>query len=322
MTRPALPLPLHLEERLLLEDMLRSRKTSERLRIRCQIILMGADGLANTLIAERLKITRSTVLEWRRRFEEGRIPALAEERGEASPGALRVKRERQVRHLLEAEPPDKAQGWTVRALAKAAGCSPASIHRILDAANLRATPPRTGPRLDPSFLAGTVDVAGFFLHSPYHAVALEVDPALDHPLDPSGRLTLHPGDPAWFLHLHLRSLEGLRQLESRNTYYSSTFWDFLSELRPRNPGNLMWCLTDTPLRRDCLHHLETEKGYLKITCMEPGRGWLEAMKETIIPVLQLHAGEGRCPSLRDSVSALESFIRTEARDPLQWRSSA
>ena len=322
MTRPALPLPLSLEERLLLEDMLRSHRTSERLRVRCQIILMGADGLANTLIAERLRVTRSTVLEWRRRFEEGRVPALAEKGGETSLTKIRQDRERQIRALLETLPLDGSSAWTVRALAKAADCSPATVQRMLEAADLRAPHRRPQPQLNLNLLAGTVDVAGFFLQSPYHTVALEVDPALAATAMPGSLPAVQPGDPAWFLHLHLRSLEGLRQLEPRSTYYSSTFWNFLSGLRPKTAGTLVWCLTDTPLHPEYLRHLEAEKNFLRITCMEPGLGWLDAMKQAIIPALQAHAREGLCPSLQESVKALESFIRNGTQDPLQWCASA
>jgi len=114
MTRPALPLPLGFEDRLLLEDRLRSRKTSERLRLRCQIVLLGAEGLANALIASRLKVTRSTVLEWRRRFAEGGIRILTEGENEKSQSNVRMDRVKQIRDLLETPPPGGATAWTVR----------------------------------------------------------------------------------------------------------------------------------------------------------------------------------------------------------------
>jgi len=322
MTRPALPLPLGLEERLLLEDRLRSRKTSERLRLRCQIVLLGAEGLANSLIASRLKVTRSTVLEWRRRFVEGGIRTLAEEGCERNQTESRMDRERQVRDLLETPPPEGASAWTVRALAKAANCSPASIQRMLEAADLRVNPRRSNSRIDLGWVAGTVDVAGFYLHSPYHTVALEVDPGKVSAPTAALLPAPKPGETAWLLHLHLRSLEGLRQMEPRSTHYSSTFWRFLSELQPKTPGNLVWCLTDTPLHPEHLRQLEFEKEFLRITCLEPGLGWLETMKRTIIPSLQNHVHQGRCPSIQASIQALETFIRNGAQDPLQWRSTA
>jgi len=322
MTRPALPLPLGLEDRLLLEDRLRSRKTSERLRLRCQIVLLGAEGLANALIASRLRVTRSTVLEWRRRFTEGGIQILAEGTCEKSHTSARMDREKQIRDLLKTPPPEGAAAWTVRALAKAAACSPATVQRMLEAAELRVTPRRSDLHIDLGWAAGTEDVVGFYLHSPYHTVALEVDPR-KIATPPSLPLPApKPGESAWLLHLHLRSLEGLRQMEARSTHYSSTFWRFLSALQPKSPSNLVWCLTDTPLYPEHLRQLEFEKEFLRITCMEPGMGWLETMKRTIIPLLQRQVHQGRCPSIQASIQALESFIRNGSQDPLQWRSSA
>lgn len=322
MTRPALPLPLGFEDRLLLQDRLRSRKTSERLRLRCQIVLLGAEGIANALIASRLKVTRSTVLEWRRRFAEGGIQALMEEGGEKCQARSRMDRENLIRDLLDTPPPEGATAWTVRALAKAAACSPATVQRMLESAEIRTAPRKSDVRIDLGWVAGTEDVAGFYLHSPFHTVALEVDPRR---IATPAFLPLpapKPGESAWLLHLHLRSLEGLRQMEEWSTHYSSTFWRFLSELHPKLPGNLVWCLTDTPLHPEHLRQLESEKAFLRITCMEPGKGWLKAMKESIIPSLQRQVNQGGCPSIQASVQALETFIRNGSQDPLQWRASA
>jgi hypothetical protein len=283
---------------------------------------MGADGLANSLIASKLKMTRSTVLEWRRRFAVGRIQALTDDHAETIFTEAKTDRTRQIRSLLEGRPPDGASSWTVRALAKAANCSPATIQRTLEASDLQVNPRRSICRIDPGWVGRTVDVVGLYLHSPYHTVALEVDldrePAASSTFFPAPK----PGEPAWLLHLHLRSLEGLRQMEGRSTHYSSTFWQFLSGLQPKNPGNIVWCLTDTPLQPEHLKQLECEKGNLRVTCMEPGHGWLETMKVTILPALQSHVRHGSCPSIEDSVQALESFIRNGSQDPLQWRSSA
>jgi hypothetical protein len=283
---------------------------------------MGAEGLANALIASRLKVTRSTVLEWRRRFAEGGIRILTEGGCGKPHTEARVDRENQIRALLETAPPEGAAAWTVRALAKAAACSPATVQRTLDAAELRVNPRRSDCRIDLGWVAGAEDVAGFYLHSPYHTVALEVDPGKIAPSPSSPLPAPKPGEPAWLLHLHLRSLEGLRQMEARSTHYSSNFWRFLSDLRPKTPGNLVWCLTDTPLHPEHRRHLEGEREFLRITCVEPGRGWLETMKRTIIPSLQKQVHQGRCPSIQASIQALESFIRNGVQDPLQWRSSA
>ena len=44
------------------------------------IILRAADGIANHVIARNLATSLPTVLLWRKRFQEGGIPALFEDR--------------------------------------------------------------------------------------------------------------------------------------------------------------------------------------------------------------------------------------------------
>lgn len=310
---------MSLEDRLFLEDLLRSRRTGERLRTRCHIILMALEGIPNATIATRLGVTRSMVLDWRKRFERQGLQGLLEEGPEGRLDAdLRVQ---ELRMLLDTPPPEGAAAWTVRALAREIQVSPATVQRLMEGAGLRMSPRRLG-RLDLSQIHGVVDVIGFYLHSPYHTVALEVDPSLCEPA-PSGLWSaLRPGEAAWRLHLHLRSIEGLRQLDGRSTHYSSTFWRFLSEIQPLDPARQVWCITDTPLPKDCLEHLAFERKDLRVTALGAGTEWLEAMKIAILPALQAHLHQGRCPSLEASIHALESFLREDAQDPLQWLAGA
>jgi len=67
-----------------LEAWLASRQTPAPVALRCRIVLLAAQGMANAHIAERLGITRPTVLLWRKRFMEGGPQALL---GETLAGA-------------------------------------------------------------------------------------------------------------------------------------------------------------------------------------------------------------------------------------------
>ncbi|MGW1102435.1 helix-turn-helix domain-containing protein [Streptomyces sp. NPDC002540] len=61
-------------------------KTEYRLRLRAQIVLHVARGLANARIAERVGVHVDTVRSWRRRFAEKRLSGPADhKRTEASP---------------------------------------------------------------------------------------------------------------------------------------------------------------------------------------------------------------------------------------------
>jgi transposase len=58
------------DEREQLERWTRRRTSAQALALRARIVLLAADGLKNTEIAERLGITRPPVTKWRRRFVE------------------------------------------------------------------------------------------------------------------------------------------------------------------------------------------------------------------------------------------------------------
>ncbi len=321
MSLRAVPLSLAVEDRLKLEDLLRSQRTPERLRLQCQILLMGAEGRPNSAIASHLKLTRSTVMKWRRRYREGRFHPLSEGRGRSSALSVEAARLDRLKGLMELPPPLGLPAWTIRALAEASALSPATVQRTLASHGLSPNPRRSAQTLDLRKLSGVVDLLGIYLHAPYHAVVLELDPWAERRAPESLGAAPNPGEPAWMFHLHLRSLEGLRQLDGFTTHYTSNFWRFLSELQPRTPGHQLWCLTDAPVISNYLRQLERERPDLHFTCFGPGQEWLSALKTWIIPILHRRQTLGECPSLEASAQALESFIRGNAPDPFLWKSA-
>jgi DNA-binding CsgD family transcriptional regulator len=74
------PLAVTPEARQELERIVRSGKTEQRISLRARIILGAADGKSNNLLATELKTSRPTVLDWRRRFAEGGVKALDDNR--------------------------------------------------------------------------------------------------------------------------------------------------------------------------------------------------------------------------------------------------
>ena len=74
------------EERDELDQRVRRRKTSHGAARRARIVLLAADGLSNTAIAEKLGVSRRTVGLWRSRFAERRLEGLDDE---PRPGAPR-----------------------------------------------------------------------------------------------------------------------------------------------------------------------------------------------------------------------------------------
>lgn len=309
------PTPLHLnvEDRLKLEDILRSGRTSERVRAQCQILLLGDEGHPNAAIASQLNLTRSTVLKWRRRFRQGRFDALEAPRGPIHRQASRAER---LRSLLAQRPP---QGWTVRALADAAGFSVATVQRTLSAHGLTPNPRRPSGGVENRSLADVVGLRGLHMHAPFHVVVLEVEPGSGEGGCPPSTSPAEPGDPAWLLHLLLRSLEGLRQLEGGTPPSSFALFQFLTDLKAAPTGRHLWCLTDAPLPAAGLERLADVRPDIRIDVVEAGAAWQRAMRTQIIPALHARRVQGGCAPLDLSVAALERFIGEGAPDPFQWQ---
>src|SRR5215210_7124637 len=71
MAHPAAePMALLLEERQQLEAIVAAPSNPHRMVREARGLLMAADGVANAVIAERLAVSRSTVLGWRKQFVE------------------------------------------------------------------------------------------------------------------------------------------------------------------------------------------------------------------------------------------------------------
>ena len=67
------------EEREQLERWTRRRSSAQALALRARIVLLAAEGLKNTEIAEQLEISRATAATWRARFAEHRLDGLLDE---------------------------------------------------------------------------------------------------------------------------------------------------------------------------------------------------------------------------------------------------
>ncbi|MDN5744424.1 MAG: helix-turn-helix domain-containing protein [Nocardioidaceae bacterium] len=68
--RPAPALVLRVGDLDKLESWVRSRSVGAGLAKRARMILLAAEGVANAEIAERVGASRTTVIEWRDRYEE------------------------------------------------------------------------------------------------------------------------------------------------------------------------------------------------------------------------------------------------------------
>jgi transposase len=174
--RPRAAVELSDEERRVLQQQARRRKSSHQLAYRSRIVLLAAEGVPDTEIAQRVGRSRDTVGIWRRRFVQKRLEGLHDE---PRPGAPRTVSDEQVDEVVRLtleETPAKATHWSVRLMAERVGLPPTTIHRIWQAFSLQPHRSETF-RLsnDPHFVDKVVDIVGLYVSPPAHAVVLCVD---------------------------------------------------------------------------------------------------------------------------------------------------
>ncbi|MFN8073880.1 MAG: IS630 family transposase [Kineosporiaceae bacterium] len=142
---------------------------------RARIVLMAADGVANTQIAAALGVSVPTVLTWRGRYQKSGLAGLGDL---ARPG-----RPRTVDHsaIVAATlvPPPKRLGvthWSSRLLAARLKISPATVARAWRSYGVqpwRAESFRFST--DPQLVAKVSDIVGLYLAPPENAIVLCVD---------------------------------------------------------------------------------------------------------------------------------------------------
>lgn len=106
------------QEREELKQYLRKGKSSARSLTRARILLLADEGRDDEMIAEALKVSKSTVSRIRTRYcESGLDFALHEKARSGAPPKIDGRIEAQLTLLACSEPPDGRSRWTVRLLA-------------------------------------------------------------------------------------------------------------------------------------------------------------------------------------------------------------
>ena len=106
------------QEREELKQYLRKDKSSARSLTRARILLLADEGRDDEMIAEALKVSKSTVSRIRTRYCEGDLDfALHEKARSGAPPKIDGRIEAQLTLLACSEPPDGRSRWTVRLLA-------------------------------------------------------------------------------------------------------------------------------------------------------------------------------------------------------------
>ena len=173
--RPAPALGLREGDRDELVRLTRASSGRAGLAQRARIVLLSADGLTNTAIAEQVGVSRPTVIGWRERYERAGLAGLEDE---ARSGRPRTVDHRQIVAATLTPPPKKyaVTHWSSRLLAAHLGIGDATVARAWR--EYRVQPWRAESfrfSTDPALVAKVTDVVGLYLAPPANAVVLCVD---------------------------------------------------------------------------------------------------------------------------------------------------
>jgi len=170
-----------------LEVLARSSTAAHREVQRAKVLLMAAEGVANSTIAASVGVTAVTVRSWRDRFASEGLAKLGVVReGRGRKPVLSAEKVEEIVRLTQHEKPSGATHWSCRSMAKRVGVSPATVQRIWSGRGLKPHLVKTFKLSnDPAFEEKLIDVVGLYLNPPENAVVLCMDEktsiqALDH----------------------------------------------------------------------------------------------------------------------------------------------
>ena len=169
------------EEKMQLEQNLKSRRTPVRLLERSKIVLFAAELIPNYKIAKLLNIDVNKVGRWRNRFADHRhqgiekdLPRGANHGGKNS--AEQAKLRSKIIKMTTQEKPEDATQWSTRSLAKVLGINHSFVNRVWREVGLK---PHLTEQFkvsnDPAFEEKLHDVVGLYLSPPENAIVFCVD---------------------------------------------------------------------------------------------------------------------------------------------------
>jgi len=163
-------------DRELLESLVRASSTPAGLSRRARAVLLMAEGLSGTAIAERTGYTPVQVSRLRARFATEGVLGLGERPRSGRPATVTAaKRAHILARTLKAPPPGLAQ-WSTREMAQRVGVSASTVQRLWRAHALQPHRHQTFKfTTDPAAEAKIEDVVGLYLAPPTNAVVLSVD---------------------------------------------------------------------------------------------------------------------------------------------------
>ncbi len=339
--RPLAPLSLSPAEREQLVALTRSRSMPHALVTRAQIVLLAADGVSNTIIAEQLRLSKPTVGQWRQRYLRQRVQGLYDE---LRPGGPRAIRDEQIARLLRRTLKTTPRGgthWSCRTLAAETRLSKSTVHRVWTAFGLQPHRQKHFQlSTDPFFVEKVRDLVGLYLHPPDKAMVLCVDEksqiqALDRtqPLLPLGlgyvegvtHGYLRHGTTTLFAALDIAS--GRVLTECRHRHRHQEFLQFLRHIDAAVPPTLAVHLV---VDNYATHKHATVRRWLAarprfhVHYTPTYASWLNQVEIWFGLITQRAIRRGTFRSVGDLVAKIEAFVHHYNRrcHPFMWTATA
>ena len=317
------------------------RKTAQALALRARIVLACAEGIDNTVVASRQRVTPQTVSKWRARFVEDRLDGLLDAPRPGAPRTIDDSRvDAVIAKTLESVPAG-ATHWSTRTMAREAGVSQTAVSRIWRAFGLQPHRQETFKlSSDPLFVEKVRDIVGLYMDPPLMAMVLCVDEksqiqALDRtqPL-----LPLAPGIPerrthdyerhgttTLFAALDIATGSVIGDLHRRHR--SSEFLQFLRTIEANVPAVL-----DIHLVMDNYgtHKTDTIKRWLAarprfhVHFTPTSASWLNQVERWFSTLTERCIRRGTHRSTRELEQAIRSYLAVSnvAPKPFSWTKTA
>ena len=145
---------------------------------RAEILLLAAQGLSNTDIAQQVGCSRPTVILWRQRYAQHGLDGLLDKPRTGRPQTIRRDRRAEILAVTLSPPPEHlgVTHWSTRLLAHELGVSHNTVARVWAEYDLKPWRLETFKfSTDPELEAKVRDVVGLYLDPPERAIVVCVD---------------------------------------------------------------------------------------------------------------------------------------------------
>jgi transposase len=327
------------EQVLELTRLVRSKCTSVRLAQRAQIVLLAAQGLQNTEIAEKLGIGRVQVGRWRERYLEFGLAGIERDLPRGAP-PVKVDVTKLVELTTQATPPT-ATHWSTRTMGAALGVSASTVMRHWQANGLKPHLVRSFKlSRDPQFAEKLEDIVGLYMSPPEHALVLCCDEksqvqALDRtqpglPMKKGRAATMthdykRHGTTTLFAALNVLDGQVIGQCQQRHTHVE--WLKFLRQIdRQTPPGKTLHLIVDNY----ATHKHPTVQAWLgrhlrfHMHFTPTSASWLNMVERFFRDITSNRLRRGVFTSVPELVEAIDTYVAHHNANPkpFTWTKSA